>query len=104
MITLTKGDKAVIYAGSVILQDYETLKLQISLPPGAPITTYLLKIEITFTDVMNTDTDVTWKTSPDGTVQFRLTGWRTTGQALRNRYRSANTTAKNCGYTSRSIE
>jgi hypothetical protein len=83
MITITKGDKKVIYAGSVILKDYETVRLDISLPAGAPIAAQVLKLEITFTNVMNTETDVTWKTGPDGIVQVELTGWRQTGQAMK---------------------
>jgi hypothetical protein len=83
MITIKKGDKAVIYAGSMILKDYETVRLEISLPTGAPLAAQMLKLEITFTDIMKTETDVEWVTRPDGTVQFRLTGWRQTGQALK---------------------
>jgi hypothetical protein len=83
MVKITKDGRTVVYAGSMILKDNETVRLEIALPVGATIAAQMLKLEIVFTGITNLETDITWKTSSDGTVQFELTGWRQTGQALR---------------------
>lgn len=75
-------NNSVLANGTLILSDNQTGRIEIGLPLDASIVTEIIKLDLTWSNRDQKETDVKWHAS-EGRVRFDFLGWKGQGTTLR---------------------
>jgi hypothetical protein len=76
MTKVFKGDKVVAYAGTLLLKEDEPVRLVITFPLNAPISTEALTLEFLFKNPTRERTGVSCESGSDKVVRFFFSGFQ----------------------------